>query len=485
MAQDTPLNPDSAWLLSFGAYLAVGSPLLLHAEYRQFSLIGRGLLAASVGAVATSWIMTAFALLSIPWSPIGIATAALGVCCSLRLALRGSSPDTPGPSEPARLGLAGTLAIALCAAAVLVAFSVTRSGGATSSDLLYFWGVKAQRFALARTIDVGFLADPLLDYMHPDYPPLLTNLYAFATMIAGHFSWPAAAVLFPVLLAFTAASMGSILASDGSRDLAWLSAALTTCCLSLIGIEAAIGGVGEMPLLVFEMLAISLLVLDPPIGEGRLLLAGLCLAGAAGTKVEGLPFSLAASGLFLIIVNAPLRRWRAFFFLLTPTIVTLGTWFLFGGRNGLFWFYKGYGPLLPVQWERIPHVAEETLYSIAKIGYGLPFLLPLLLFLGVSRKPRAVLVPVGTAAALVGFLLATYSSGEGDVAQLISWSAARVLIPLPGLFVVAAFKAGLPKLGRSPRRPSQPDPPPRSRRDRMVAERRRPGKQEDPASVDR
>ena len=39
--------------------------------------------------------------------------------------------------------------------------------------------------AIARTIDTAFLTAPFLEYLHVYYPPLVTNLYAFASMAAG------------------------------------------------------------------------------------------------------------------------------------------------------------------------------------------------------------------------------------------------------------------------------------------------------------
>lgn len=443
------MTGDSLWLVSLGTYVIVGAPLLLHPEFRRFSLPGRSLLAGAAGGVVVSWVMTVFALVSIRWSALGVLAAATSLSFCLRSILGRSVARIP-TSSVGPLSLTGLLALVLGAGAVLLAVLATRAGGATSPDLLLFWGPKALRFAGAHTVDVGFLADPLLDHLHPDYPPLLTNAYALATLITGHFSWWGAVAVFPLLLGATGIAIGSILASDGPREWAWVHASIATCSLGLVGVHAMIGGVAEMPLLFFEMLAMSLLLLRPPATDGNLLLAGLCLAGAACTKVEGLPFALAASCLFAVTANASPRRLRALAFLIGPTAVTLGTWFLFGGTKGLFWFYKPYGSLLAIRWERIPVVVEETLRAIWQIDYGLPFLLPLLLFALAPRKPRAVAIPVGVAAALICFLMATYLSGEADLRQWIGWSAARVLIPVPGLFALAAFKSESSRLDTVP-----------------------------------
>ena len=47
-------------------------------------------------------------------------------------------------------------------------------------------------------------------------------------------------------------------------------------------------------------------------------------------------------------------------------------------------------------------------------------------------------LPLGTAAALAGFLVFTYLHLADDPARWISWSAARVFAPIPVLFTLAA-----------------------------------------------
>lgn len=426
------------WLLSLGVCAIAGAPLLHHAEYRRFVFLGRCLLAAAAGAVSLSWTMTFFALLGVRWNAVGVAAVGTAVCLGLRVLLPSGGREVPPQRSGSRLGSVGLAAIACGAAVVIIAFLSTWAGQTTSPDLLYFWGPKAQRFAEARTIDPTFLGNPLLDYLHSDYPPLLTNLYAFATIAAGSFSWWASIVLFPVLLGATGIVVASILASEYSRDWASLHAGLMTCALGVVGIQAMISGVAEMPLLFFEMVAVALLILERRLTNGILLLAGLCLAGAAGTKVEGLPFALAVALLFVVTLPAGARRARPLSFLLAPTAITLIPWFLFGAENGLFRFYRGYGSLFEIRWGNVSAVAAEMLRSIAEVGYGLPFLLPFLVFLAAPAKTRAVRLPIVTAVALICFLLATYLSAREDPRQLISWSTARVLSPVAGLLVLAA-----------------------------------------------
>ncbi|HKO57712.1 MAG TPA: hypothetical protein VJ276_17730, partial [Thermoanaerobaculia bacterium] len=52
-------------------------------------------------------------------------------------------------------------------------------------DFWAIWGLKGRVFHEARGIDWRFLATPSNDFSHPDYPPLLPNVYAFLALLRG------------------------------------------------------------------------------------------------------------------------------------------------------------------------------------------------------------------------------------------------------------------------------------------------------------
>src|SRR5439155_8560074 len=121
--------------------------------------------------------------------------------------------------------------VLLTVLALLWAWAAAASGAATSPDLLIFWGTKAQAFAAARTIDASFLRKPLLQYLHPSYPPLVTNIYALAATAAGRFPWGAATLTFPLLLTALAMSLPGLLRLSVPRSSAWASSALIITAL--------------------------------------------------------------------------------------------------------------------------------------------------------------------------------------------------------------------------------------------------------------
>lgn len=443
------MSSGLVWLAVFLLLPLAGLPLLSHPAFRRFPPVARAILAGGAGAVLVSLSMTVFALLGVPWSVAGILISSLLLSLVLRLTIRETAPP------PARKNSSGALAIVaaiLAAAAVAAAFLATAAGSASSPDLIFFWGSKAQQFALAKTVDARFLADPLLRYMHPYYPPLVTNLYALASMAAGRMSWTAATLVFPLLLAALALGLPGVLRTGYSAAAASSVATLIVCALAYLGIEADIGGNGEMPLLFFETLAVAVLISPSGAGAGGQLLAGLLLAGVATTKVEGLPFALAAAVLFLLVRRREARpAWKAAIRLGLPTVLALGAWFAFGSSRHLFFGYSGEGALLDFHPEHGRVVLRSIAITLAATGYGLPYLVPLVcLLLLAPRMTRLSMIPLGIAAVLTAFLLFTYMDRAGDPAEWISWSAARVLSPLAMLFALAAIGArdarGAPEL---------------------------------------
>lgn len=444
------------WLVSFLAYPVVGAPFLKARAFRAFGLPTRAILSGGLGMVLVSWTMTVFALLRLRWSPLLLLAAA-----AVSLALRWLLPrhqqivsiqrDEGGPGEgraPAHIGWG------LITTSILAALAATVSGSATSADLVLFWGPKAQQFAIARTIDTAFLTAPFLEYLHTYYPPLVTNVFALGAMIAGRFPWGAATLTFPVLLAATAIGLAGILKASAGPAPAAATTALVTASLALVGIRGLVPGNAEPFLWFFEILAVALLVTPAAASTGGKLLAGLFLGGAATSKVEGLPFVLATAALFVLIERKGFRSsLRTLLLLLGPTAVALGAWFAFGELRGLFRGYHGYGEILALRWDQVPAIAVAIRAALWKSGYALPWLVPLAVLVVAGVRGRRVLLPIGIAILLVGFLLFTYLTTAGDPALLIAWSAARVSSPVTALLALAAF-------GPRASRPGTPSPSP-------------------------
>lgn len=440
------MSASAVWLASLLALPIAGAPLLAHRAFRGYGIPARIALAAAAGAVLLSGTMTIGSIFHWPWRLPVLLLVTLGESFALRSLLRRAPRAAPriagGPfSAPEWAALCiGALALLAAAAAAL-------AGCATSPDLLLFWGPKGQAFALARGIDDMYLGDPVLIYQHASYPPLVPNVYAFATIAAGplRFPWIAAVATFPLLLAATAAALPGVLRRSVPRRDALVAMAAITACLGFLGDALDMAGNADAALLLFETLAIAILL--GPAGEERpgQLLAGLLLAGAVAAKAEGLPFAFAAGAIFLLARRRRIRWPSAPLLLFAPAALSLGAWFAFGRLRHLFHGYETYGPTFEIHWDRLGLVIRAIGRSLAQAGAGVPWLLPLAALLAGLGKPRraagdsdamTALYPAAIAAILAGFFVFTYLHGP-DPTLWIVWSAGRIFAVVAVLLVLA------------------------------------------------
>ncbi len=427
------------WIAPLLLMPLVGAPLLLRASFRRFPVAAGVVLAGAAGAILTSFVMTLFALVGRRWSLSAVAAAATLLAWALSQ-LPAFAPDPALPSA-ARPGLASRLAALVSAGAIAAAAFATYLAAATSPDLFNFWGTKAQRFAAASEIDVAYLKEPFHGFLHPYYPPLVTNLGAFASMAAGRFSWEGAIATFPLLVAALAVGLPGTLGGSRSRSAA--ASALAVSAVSIVGIRAFVAGNGDTPLVFFETLAMALLLRSDAGDPSLQWLAGLLLAGAATTKVEGLPFAMASAGLFVALRGGPFRSaLETTARLLGPASLALAAWFVFGASRGLFHEYSEYGPFATLHLEHFPRVASALAAALAGAAHGLPFLIPLVVVVVSGRPSRASWTAIGTAGALVAFLLFAYLHMAADPRLWVMWSAARVLMPVPVMLALAIAADG-------------------------------------------
>src|SRR5262249_6621584 len=150
------------------------------------------------------------------------------------------------------------------------------STAASSADFLYFWGVKAVRFASNRGIDAAFMGHPFTIHATRDYPPLVPIVDAWGVLAAGRMPWRLAP-FFSGLWFFAAVP---ILFERCRRRLGDASAAAVTAfwtvalSISLVASFSAAGA--EPPLVLFESVAVAWLLTEEP-GESRFIpIVALC-----------------------------------------------------------------------------------------------------------------------------------------------------------------------------------------------------------------
>jgi hypothetical protein len=401
--------------------------------------------AAGIGAVVVTAEMLALSLLEVRWSflvllglPILFSTGKVLV----------EAPRAPASSREkdanARAGLFGATAVLL-----LVAYAAA-TARATSSDLLLFWGTKGERFGIARGVDVPLLRAPENFPMHIDYPPLLPFLSALGTMLAGRFAWGASLLYLPIFLSLATAAFWGV-----GRDRLGPSraGALTALFAALFGYaltDSLCAGNAEAPLLFFETLSLSLLLLtdDSPSDE---FVAGLSLAGVAITKFEGALFVTATIAGVVVFLRRGRARIGTFLRLSMFPAILLAAWILFCRVQGIRDSYAGgvqSGPFVP------KHFVPAITAVIRSAGYD-AFFLPWFAVgavLVVSKKSRTMIAPAAIGLFHLGGILFIYLHGNDDPSRWIGWSAPRLLLtPLLCLFFMLATAAtDTIAMGRSP-----------------------------------
>ena len=427
------------WIAPLLLLPLVGAPILVRPACRRFGTGAAVTLAGAAGAAVLSFVMTLFSLAGRRWSIFELAI--LATLLAWLLSYLPAFGDPAAAAGKDRGGAVARIAALVSGIAVGAVALGAWLGSATSPDLFFFWGTKAQQFALARGIDAAYLSAPFHDFLHPYYPPLVTNLGAFAAMASGRFSWDGAIATLPLLLGGLAIALPGLLPGDRGRAAA--AAALAVAALALLGIRAGVAGNGDAPLVFFETLAMALLLRSDAGEPSVQWLAGLLLAGAATAKVEGLPYAMAAAALFLALRD-DVRRWPAAARLLAPAAAALAVWFAFGAVRHVFREYSEYGPFATLHPDHLGRIVSSTAAALAGPAHGLPFLVPLVCLVAGGRPSRAAWVPLGTAAALAAFLLFAYLHFAGDPGLWIGWSAARVLMPTSPLLAMALTARAVP-----------------------------------------
>lgn len=430
--------------LLFGAALA-SLPLLGYpfARLRVFGTLtpaARWGVASAAGPLALCAAMLLATALHLRWS-IGLLLlpSAAALLLPGEPLLRRFGDPSPSPGEPPRAlgfevaGLATILGVIAYAAG---------TARATAADFVLFWGTKGQRFARARAIDVAFLRDPLHSLIHPDYPPLVPCLYAWGGLIAGRFAWRTALLSFPLFVAFAALTLYGFSRPALGRRVALANASLLAVLLGFLGVANMVAGDAEPELFLFEVLALAALVFAGGSPAG-LAAAGVGLAGAVLTKIEGTVFAVLVVGAYAAFGISGSRRSRARAAVIVglPPAAALAAWLLFARHNGLLDVFR-LGARTRLTLEELPVVLRELVrYDL--FGPRLAAWAVVGALLIARRPPRAALFPLAVAAGFVAFMVYMYLSGPGDPTLWIQWSAARLaMTPLICVLVATMVPAG-------------------------------------------
>jgi hypothetical protein len=439
------LRAGVVWLASLLVFPIAGAPLLAHPAFRRWGLAARFAVAAGAGCFAVTTTMLFWTLARASWSLPFLVAAGFLECLGLRLALgrRAAVAELRQP-EVAPWSTGERLAAICIVVSVLAAAAATFAASATSTDLLLFWGPKSAAFAAARGVDAEYLADHLHRYQHASYPPLVPNVFAFATLASGGLSWMSAAATFPLLLALLGIALPGLLRRFATRWDALAASAVIVASVALCGHVYQMAGNADLFLLFFEILGLAVLLGAAKDDRAAHVAAALLLGGATAAKVEGLPFTACTVALYVMLRGPFGATWRRStgmaFGLIAPSAIALFAWLDFGRRRAIFLGYESYGPTLDVHWSTVGHVLATIGASLGGVALGLAWLVPLAACIA-SRFSRERLYLGAICAVLSLFFVFTYLHGP-DPTAWIEWSAGRIFLVVSPLLAIAAITRG-------------------------------------------
>ncbi len=444
------MKPAAVFLISHAALALFGFFVAFHPALVRLSALARAAAAFGAGAIALTVVAALYSLAGIPWSLAALAAPLLALTIFFMARTGRGRPAVAPPlaavprfsPSPAVALLAG---IALFLAFLHLTLSLATSSS-TSADFLFFWGVKAARFAAVRGFDVALLGWHYFGHAAPDYPPLVPVVQAWGVIAAGEMPWrraPLAAVIWlaaalPLVLAFLRrrVSDDSALAATGF----WGTAMAISLARSLSG------GNAEAPLLFFEAVAGVSLLAERESEVSSRFLPALFLAGAVLTKVEG----LAAAGLLVAgaLLRDLLERRRGAIRGAIPLIVApalaLAGWFAFQRLSGLPAGYVGHGPLFALSYDSLGSLGKAFLRHLDAGTLWLSWIFPLLFVFASFRRLRAGVPGLLFAAGLLLFFAHDYMHDFEDPAVRIGWTLPRVSQPALSLVILAAAVVSFP-----------------------------------------
>ncbi len=400
----------AVFLLSWLAVPLFAAPLARLWPGSDDSRAGRFAFACGAGAVLLTLVMLLLTSIGVRWSVAGISITLGILSLTVWLARRAREPKQHRAAVRTGAPNRRMIAALLAAAAGVILFSyAAATARATSTDLLFFWGTKGQQFALARGIDVAFLAEPDHFVLHPDYPPLLPCLYAWGAMAAGRFPWGAGLLSAPIFFALMVAAFWGTARRRMDDSSAALRCAFFAALLGFAALASDVGGNAEPPLLFFEALALGILVFGERSPRADFA-ASIALAGCALTKFEGAFFAVAVAGVFGALGpgrgRLPSRIAAALRLVSLPALALAG-WIAFCARHGILYNYKPgtAGPMTFVNFSKVAAgLVRNTSYGV---GY-LPWIAVLVagMAIGVRREGLApALVAAAIALVNVGYYL--------------------------------------------------------------------------------
>jgi hypothetical protein len=372
------------------------------------------------GALLLTIEATLFTMIGIRWSILGLSLPLL-IASGIVVWRRRYSTDKSVCATP--------LAIAIVIIAILhFALSIITTQS-INPDYVLFWGTKSVHFAMARSLDAGYL---LSRYAPPriDYPPLLPIIQAWGLLFSHQMPW------------ITAAAMSAVWLAAAVPVINWLTGSIHATAFWTAAMAASLafcgsGGNAEAMLVVYISLGAAAIV------ARRTSIAAIAFAGAMLTKEEAL-VTIGAILIGVVIYDRGIRRAAI---LAASSVAGASIWFAFQKRFGMHAGYDRVTLTHTFHWSNLPTIFREAPKSLAAGCWGLSWLIPIAILIYIAfkmperlKEAIPLLVPVPL---LFVFFVYLYLQYESSLAMKMWWILPRLSQPALSLLILAAaFAAG-------------------------------------------
>ena len=322
-------------VVALGLVTVFGLPAAFLPNFRDADIATRLGLAFLTGALLLTAHAVLLSAIDVVWTvwTIGLPLLVLAATVSL------VSDSGQALNPPDRIALPRTtvIAVGVCLVGLVGAVWVMMSSRHTSSDLLFFWGVKGALFADAGGIDTELLGWRFFKHAHITYPPLVTVLYAWITLIAGDLPWKWLPPSTFVWVVAAAPVIRHMLRLKMSSNGAALTTAAWTAAIASSLLFSSSGGNAEAPLVAYLAVACAAaLSLSPSHRVPQMTVMIIGVAGACLTKNEG---RIAAVLLIMGVITRDVLRSRTA--LRTNWIVLIGVMAAVIGGWAAFLYFNG------------------------------------------------------------------------------------------------------------------------------------------------
>jgi hypothetical protein len=417
---------------------AFGFGFCLHRSFDDLSFLPRAGLAYGFGALALCVEALLFSWIGLRWSILVLGVPLLAVSAAVGLSFGRRARRSSAGSAPTAWIIA---CWAVCGVSALSCALFVLSSRAISVDFLLFYGVKAQRFALSRGIDLDLLRAPFFFHGVPQYPPLMPILEAWGALMAGRLPWRVGALISWIWFVAALTPMTPLLQRRIAASSAASITAFWAAALSLSFVVSGFGGNGDAPLVFYETAA-GLLVLVERDGtcSGRWF-AGALMAGAVLTKQEGIvaAFLLAAGAWLRDRLDRRISFLRGALPLLIPPAAASALWALYRRVHSIPTTIHLQTDLTKVSLSRFPAVVRECALNMDAGCLWISWIFPAIALVLSWKRLRRALPALVVSGGLLGALVLTYVGyAPTDLHVMVSDTFSRAAQPSLSLLILGA-----------------------------------------------